>query len=557
MTEDTTRHPHSTKLIDPTRSPTMMRDLLPASNIFAPSSRRPCSQSYGTIIGPVTRTSWVLGEDHLPDWDEERIPDTVTRKKEEDTLPAGERSILLFASFLKGGLCGVYVPFISLWFHTNGFSSSQVGVLSACDLLVSMLLVPVYGAVLDRFRCHNIGLSVTMVAVGILKLLYLKCGREFSAVYVLLSAFTAPLLKGANAVLDGQCLYALGGSSEFGQIRAFGSIGFGCFALVVGLLVNSGATMRETKNEVGVKKIIAFVEVHDPGRIVSGETKTTQITPAPVVDTVVDHMDNYAKMDWVLYFFAGISFLAAGYWLVMHRRVKSIKPDRGWERENVDSDGTEKSWYAQVKVGASVLYGRGKLFRYLSALLCLGMMMGIIGTYEFIMLTKMHTPVHFMGFCRFVGTSLELPLWFWGVRIMDTIGLETLQVVCLFGNSFRLWGYGQITEYHHALYFEVCHGFTFALPYLSIVVHLSRSMPEEVKATMTSCCLTIFLGCGSGLGAVLGGVLVDRFLDGNVQALFRLAATGCFVLGVVFCVWDSVVWQRRTDIYSRPRSLPG
>ena len=44
-------------------------------------------------------------------------------------------------------------------------------------------------------------------------------------------------------MLDGQCLYALGGAEakgEFGKIRAFGALGYGSFALITGLIVHAG-----------------------------------------------------------------------------------------------------------------------------------------------------------------------------------------------------------------------------------------------------------------------------------------------------------------------------
>ena len=211
-------------------------------------------------------------------------------------LPPGERWILLVASFLKSGLYGVYGPFIALWLHTKGFSTEQVGRLSACDLLVSVFAAPVYGVVLDKFRCHNFGLVVTMATVGVLKLLYVQGQNSFYAL-LFLTAFTAPLLRGASGAFDGQCLYALGGNlkEEFGKIKMFAALGYGAFAVATGQLVHSGASTRPPS------------------------------TSSSLNDT---DQNNYAKIDRVLYFFAGISFVAAGFWLVFHRRVKSIKPDR-------------------------------------------------------------------------------------------------------------------------------------------------------------------------------------------------------------------------------------
>lgn len=154
-------------------------------------------------------------------------------------MTQSEKIILIVALFLKGGILGAYGPFIALWLHIKSWSASQVGALSACDILFSIILVPCYGLLLDKYRIHNIGIVISMLLAAVLKLLYVPYADNFYVLLVL-TALTAPLLKGANSILDGQALYAFSEKSEFGKVRYFGSLGFGTLAFLTGMIVSHG-----------------------------------------------------------------------------------------------------------------------------------------------------------------------------------------------------------------------------------------------------------------------------------------------------------------------------
>lgn len=57
----------------------------------------------------------------------------------------GEKLILVVALFLKGGLLGAYIPFFTLWLHVYSYTATQVGILSAVDIVFSILLMPLIG----------------------------------------------------------------------------------------------------------------------------------------------------------------------------------------------------------------------------------------------------------------------------------------------------------------------------------------------------------------------------------------------------------------------------
>ena len=67
-------------------------------------------------------------------------------------------------------------------------------------------------------------------------------------------------------------------------------------------------------------------------------------------------------------------------------------------------------------------------------LFVLGMCLGIIGTFEFIMLSKtFDAPPSLMGMCRMLGVVGEIPMWWWAIDLMDHrfIGIRGTQAMSL------------------------------------------------------------------------------------------------------------------------------
>lgn len=387
------------------------------------------------------------------------------------------KGLMGVAVFVKGGLLGAYVPFFTLWVYEQGYRTSQVGYLSAVDALSSILLMPVIGATLDKYRFHNIGLVVILLLVAILKVSYLYMATSFVAL-LCLTALTAPLLKSANSVLDAQCLYAFPNKGEFPKVRMVGSWGFGAIALATGYFV-----------------------------------------------------DVTGNINAVFYCFAGLTFFGALYWLIVHRWIHTIGSD----------DSSRRMGWVEYKEQMGQLVGLvdWDLGRVMLMLVALGMCQGVIGGYEFILLQEMQATASLMGFCRLVGTFFEIPLWWRCADLIDLLGMHGVQLLCLAGNSARLVWYGTMTSPSMAVYAEVLHGCSFALPYASLCVFAGRLIPERVKGVTQAALITLFSGVGTGLGAILGGISAD-YLKNGVAGMFVLFGVSAFCVTASLLMLDGV-----------------
>jgi MFS family permease len=111
-------------------------------------------------------------------------------------------------------------------------------------------------------------------------------------------------------------------------------------------------------------------------------------------------------------------------------------------------------------------------------------------------------------------------------------------MLALAGNSLRLYGYGVMTAAEQAVFLEVFHGFTFALPYACISVFCARIASEKTKGTLQSLILTVFLGAGVGSGNLIAGTLIDYVFDKDIQLYFMFYGMLMACIFLVLLFWD-------------------
>jgi len=364
----------------------------------------------------------------------------------EVTINDTGRNLLRVACFWKGGLFGAYVPFFSLWLFSKGYDMGVIGMFAVLDLCATAILLPLIGGVLDAYQVHNKGLVAILVTVGVTKYSMLHFYNKLW-VLVILTVISAPFVKASNAVLDSLCLYAFPHKGEFPKVRMWGSVGFGCFALLAGFVVDAAGSV-----------------------------------------------------DIVIVVFAVSAICAAIFWAVIIPYIPTLRQD---------ASGSAGEYFQNLRVFAGVL--NWTVLRVIIVLALCGAALGVIGAYEFILLKELGAPTMLMGLCRFSGCILEMVCFWYCAPLMDRIGLLNVQLLALTGTAIRLFIYATLTNPWHALGAEVFHGCTFALPYASIAVFAGQHVPEELKGSVQSVLLSTMVGLGTGGGAFLGGLFADAF----------------------------------------------
>lgn len=403
---------------------------------------------------------------------------TPLQRKGGASISTGQIAILVVALFIKGGLLGAYIPFSSLWLSLKGYRPRDLGFLSLVDAL-GCLFLPVVGICVDKLRAHNACFVLILCLLCILKLAYLPAANSFTAI-ILLTAVTAPLLRASNSMLDALALYAFPDKAHFSRARLAGDLGFGCIALGVGFA-----------------------------------------------------MDFFGTEDTIFYIFACMCGSLACMWCATSPYMESIRADSAQMSLSEFRQNVKQLW---------VTFGSWDTCRALFILYIVGCSLGLISTFEFVLLKDMMGSGALLGLCKAAGTLASVPVWWWVINLMDCIGFKNVQLIGCLAAGMRCGILGIITKPWHALISEMlCGPGGFALTYASIVVFSGRVVREDMKGTVQTLVFVIFVGIGAGGSPLLGSLIVERW---GIQAMFLcMAALSVFVC-LLFLTCDIIAVVR-------------
>jgi MFS transporter, PPP family, 3-phenylpropionic acid transporter len=131
---------------------------------------------------------------------------------------------------------GSFAPFLNLYYQRIGMTSTQIGILAALPSLVISTLPMVWGGIADARRWHRpmlwIALLLTPFAV-----LVLSTARSFETLIILVFIWAvafSPILP----LIDSAAVEAAAQHSRsFGDLRAWGTIGWSISTVLIGALI--------------------------------------------------------------------------------------------------------------------------------------------------------------------------------------------------------------------------------------------------------------------------------------------------------------------------------
>ena len=137
---------------------------------------------------------------------------------------------LYFAAFAS------LLPYFVLFYQSLGFSGAQIGLLTGIPPLITLFGAPFGTGLADRTRKHKLimGLGLT---VAIAVMLTLPRLTSFTLVFALIALFNF-FMSPVGSLSDSATMTMLGEQREmYGRVRMGGTIGWGIFAQIAGLLL--------------------------------------------------------------------------------------------------------------------------------------------------------------------------------------------------------------------------------------------------------------------------------------------------------------------------------
>src|SRR5215211_3308308 len=140
--------------------------------------------------------------------------------------------------FLHFAAMSSLMPFFVLFYQGLDFNGAQIGLLTGIPPLITLLASPFWTGVADARHWHK-GIMGLGIAVVILVMIFLPSYTSFALVFsliILFNIFMSPI----PALTDSATMNMLGKErTMYGRIRLGGTIGWGLFAPVAGLLVQN------------------------------------------------------------------------------------------------------------------------------------------------------------------------------------------------------------------------------------------------------------------------------------------------------------------------------
>jgi len=163
-------------------------------------------------------------------------------KASEDTALIGEQDsntskttflALGAGQFLLGAAGVTYYAFSAIWYSEQGYTNAQIGLVGTLESIADPVFMLIASALLDKYRCQNLGLVLMTVVAGTLRFLMLRARHTGFWLVATLDVTADPFLMEAFALLEGVCAYALTHKTEFPALKCFSTVGAVFFSMVV------------------------------------------------------------------------------------------------------------------------------------------------------------------------------------------------------------------------------------------------------------------------------------------------------------------------------------
>jgi PPP family 3-phenylpropionic acid transporter len=152
-------------------------------------------------------------------------------------MAAGGRILLAYLIYFAA--IGAAFPYLPVFYREIGLGLEQIGILTALQAAIQLLLAPVWGGLADRFPRTRLTLPLA-AAVATVGATLLFRATDFPSVLTG-SLILYAGISGIAPTLDARTLETLGTErrSRYGEVRAFGSLAFVLSTLAVGFVLDA------------------------------------------------------------------------------------------------------------------------------------------------------------------------------------------------------------------------------------------------------------------------------------------------------------------------------
>ena len=182
--------------------------------------------------------------------------------------------------------------------------------------------------------------------------------------------------------------------------------------------------------------------------------------------------------------------------------------------------------FSQVKQQVSIKHGMRELFSnprmilFLVTAFVTGMALSSINSFLSAYLGELGIGKSLLGFALAIATVAELPVLFFGNRLLAKLKPHGLLILSMFATMIRLFLYAIFTSPTGILVFQLINGFTFATLWVAGVSFINENAPPGLSATTQGVFGAAVFGFGAAGGGFIGALLLERLGGGQMYASF-------------------------------------
>lgn len=163
---------------------------------------------------------------------------------------------------------------------------------------------------------------------------------------------------------------------------------------------------------------------------------------------------------------------------------------------------------------------------FIISVVFIGIALGANGSYIAVLIEKTGGDISRLGLLWFIVAMSELPVFFFGNKLLKKYGDLNLYIISMIIYIFRYLLDSYCSSYIGVIAVQILQGVTFTL-YLTATMHYINRVSEPKLRTSA---ITLYAAIGGGIGGFIGnfggGLFLEHF---SVFALFRLMAAAAFL----------------------------
>ena len=193
---------------------------------------------------------------------------------------------------------GCIQPFLSVYYHSLGFSGTQIGLIGSISPFASFVVAPFWGRLSDKSESPFPVLYLTSAisVVGTLLLYFFRDVQQVMIIVCITALFEAPV----KPLIDSLVVSSLKDRSQFGKLRLFALIGMGFATSVMGRYLKDGYQLlffAYALMHLPFFLCVRFFQMSHKGGIASSNKSTS--SPKPFKDVIATI---FQKREWLMLF---------------------------------------------------------------------------------------------------------------------------------------------------------------------------------------------------------------------------------------------------------------